>query len=162
MNKSELILHPFPPIFDENSKVLILGSFPSIKSREANIYFGNPKNRFWYILSKVLDSPFPKTNQDKIELIEKNHIALWDVINSCEIQGSNDSSIKNPNVNDFDIITKVANIRAIFTLGKIATKLFNKFTGQTSIYLPSTSPANCAINEEKLIKEFSQILKYLN
>lgn len=108
MKKSELILHPFPPIFDENSKVLILGSFPSIKSREANIYFGNPKNRFWYILSKILNSPFPKTNQDKIELIEKNHIALWDVISSCEIQGSSDSSIKNPNVNDFDLITKVA------------------------------------------------------
>ena len=162
MKKYEFIIHPFAPIFDKNSKILILGSFPSIKSREANIYFGNPKNRFWNVLSKILNSPFPKTNYDKIALLKNNHIAVWDVISSCEIQSSSDSSIKNPTINDFSTITNVANIRAIFTLGKTATKLFNKYTGQTSIYLPSTSPANCAVSEEKLIKEFSQILKYIN
>ena len=162
MKNYETIEHPFEPIFDENSKILILGSMPSEQSRKANIYYGNPKNRFWKILSIILNVPFPKTNQDKINLIKEHNIALWDVLKSCDIRGASDSSIKFPVVNDFSIITNKAKIQAIFTLGKTATNLYKKHTGQNSIYLPSTSPANCVISESLLIKEFSQILNYIN
>ncbi len=162
MKNFELIEHPFNPIFDENSKILILGSMPSEKSRLANIYYGNPHNRFWKIISTILNAPYPKTNQDKIKLVKDNKIALWDVLYSCEIIGSSDSSIKNAKVNDFNIITSKAKIKAVFTLGYTATKLYQKFTGKNSIYLPSTSPANCAMSDEMLIIAYKKILKYLN
>ena len=161
MKKYDLVTHTFPPIFDKDSKILILGSIPSIKSREANIYFGNPKNRFWKIISIILDAPYPKSNQEKIDLVLKNNIALWDVLESCEIYRSSDSTIKNPKINDFNVIFNVADIKAVFTIGKTAYNLFNRYTKQTAIYLPSTSPANCAISEEYLIKEFSKILDYI-
>ncbi len=161
MKNFELINHPFEPIFDKNSKILILGSMPSEMSRKANMYYGNPKNRFWKVLSIILNSPYPETNEDKINLVKKNHIALWDVLSSCEIRGASDSSIKNPTINDFKIITDNAKIKAVFTLGKTATNLYQKYTGEKSIYLPSTSPANCAITETELINQFRQILQYL-
>ena len=160
MNATKVI-HPFAPIFDQNSKILILGSMPSPKSREVGMYYAHPKNRFWKILSIVLNAPFPVTNDDKRAFLLKHNIAVWDVIESCEIVGASDSSIKNPRVNDFNSILDNSKISAIFTLGKTATKIYRSMTGRDSIYLPSTSPANCAMKDEELIKSFEIILKYL-
>lgn len=155
------IYHTIPPIFDKESKILILGSLPSFKSREEKFYYAHPKNRFWKILAITFDKEIPKTIEDKKNLLRKHHVALWDVISSCEIKGSSDSSIKNVIPNDLNIILKKCKIAKIFTLGKTATNLYKKYcypkTNIESIYLPSTSPANCAIKDDKLIKEFKKI-----
>lgn len=158
---SDLIYHPLKPIYDKNSKILVLGTFPSVKSREANIYYGNPQNRFWKVLSIVLNLPFPKTREDKIKFLLDNNIAVWDVIASCNIENSDDSSIKNPVPNDFSIIFNHANISQVFTTGKKATELYTRFTGNQSVYLPSPSGANCAVSMQKLIDSYSMIKKYL-
>ncbi len=136
---SDFIYHPLKPIYDKNSKILILGTFPSVKSRAANIYYGNPQNRFWKVLSIVLNLPFPETREDKIKFLLNNNIAVWDVISSCNIENSDDSSIKNPVPNDFSVIFNSANISQVFTTGKKATELYARFTGRNSIYLPSPS-----------------------
>ncbi len=158
---SNLVCHPFKPIYDKNSKILILGTFPSVKSRAADIYYGNPQNRFWKVLSIVLNLPFPQTREDKIKFLSDNHIAVWDVIASCIIDNSDDSSIKNPVPNDFSIIFNRANISQVFTTGKKATELYARFTGNQSVYLPSSSGANCAVSMQKLIDSYSIIKKYL-
>ncbi len=159
--KETKVIHPFPPIFDQNSKILILGSMPSPKSREIGMYYAHPKNRFWKILSIVLNDDFPLSNEDKKAFLLKHNIAVWDVLKSCEIVGASDSSIRNPKVNNFNLIFNNCKISAVFTLGKTATKIYKSMTGNDSIYLPSTSPANCAIKDEELIKNFEIILKYL-
>lgn len=159
--KETKVIHPFPPIFDQNSKILILGSMPSPKSREIGMYYAHPKNRFWKILSIVLNDDFPLSNEDKKAFLLKHNIAVWDVLKSCEIAGASDSSIRNPKVNNFNLIFNNCKISAVFTLGKTATKIYRSMTGNDSIYLPSTSPANCAIKDEELIKNFEIILKYL-
>ena len=158
---SDFIYHPLKPIYDKNSKILILGTFPSVKSRAANIYYGNPQNRFWKVLSIVLNLPFPETREDKIKFLLNNNIAVWDVISSCNIENSDDSSIKNPVPNDFSVIFNSANISQVFTTGKKATELYARFTGRNSIYLPSPSGANCAVSMQKLIDSYSVIKKYL-
>lgn len=158
---SDLIYHPLKPIYDKNSKILVLGTFPSVKSREVNIYYGNPQNRFWKVLSIVLNLPFPETREDKIKFLLDNNIAVWDVIASCNIENSDDSSIKNPVPNDFSIIFTHANISQVFTTGKKATELYTRFTGNQSVYLPSPSGANCAVSMQKLIDSYSMIKKYL-
>lgn len=159
--KETKVIHPFPPIFDQNSKILILGSMPSPKSREIGMYYAHPKNRFWKILSIVLNDDFPLSNEDKKAFLLKHNIAVWDVLKSCEIAGASDSSIRNPKVNNFNLIFNNCKISAVFTLGKTATKIYRSMTGNASTYLPSTSPANCAIKDEELIKNFEIILKYL-
>ena len=159
--KETKVIHPFPPIFDQNSKILILGSMPSPKSREIGMYYAHPKNRFWKILSIVLNDDFPLSNEDKKAFLLKHNIAVWDVLKSCEIAGASDSSIRNPKVNNFNLIFNNCKISAVFTLGKTATKIYRSMTGNDSIYLPSTSPANCAIKDEELIKNFEIILKHL-
>lgn len=156
-----MVLHEIPPLVDKNSKVLILGSFPSPKSRESGFYYGHPQNRFWKVLSVVLSEPEPKTIEEKKALLLRNHVALWDVIASCDIVGAGDSTIKNALPNDFERIKKGSKIKAIFTTGGTAHKLYKKFTGEDSVLLPSPSPANCAVSMEKLIEEYKKILPFL-
>lgn len=157
----EKIIHPLKPIYDKNSKILILGTMPSIKSRENNMYYSHPKNKFWLVLSTIFNEEIPKTNKEKELFLLKHNIALWDVLKSCKIKGSSDSSIKDPLVNDFNIIFTNCNIKAVFTTGKMATKLYKQLTNIESIYLPSTSPANCSLSLETLIDNYKIILDYL-
>ena len=149
-----MILHPFPPLYDKNSRVLILGSFPSVKSREQMFFYGHPQNRFWKVIAKVFESEIPETIEEKTNFLLSNHIALWDVIASCEITGSSDSSIKNVVANDIEPILKSADIKEIFVNGKTAFKYYEKYTktkvGREAICLPSTSPANAAWNVDRL------------
>ena len=148
--------HPFGPLYNEKSKVLILGSFPSVKSREENFFYGHPQNRFWKVLSKVLGHKTPQTIDEKREFLLKNGIALWDVIASCEITGSSDSSIKDVTANDISVILDAADIKKIYVNGKTAEKYYNKYiknkTGREAVCLPSTSPANAAWNVERLAR----------
>lgn len=146
---SERVIHPWPAVFDENSKVLILGTMPSPASRKFG-YYGHPQNVFWPTLAKVLGQSPPESNQPaRQEFLLRNRIALWDVIQSCDIEGASDASISNVVPNDFSNILATAQIEAIFTTGKTATNLFNKLCakelGVEAKYLPSTSPANCAM-----------------
>ena len=154
------VKHPFPPLYDENSKILILGSFPSVKSREQMFFYGHPQNRFWKVISKVFEASTPTTVEEKREFLLSNNIALWDVIASCEISGSSDSSIKNVVANDLSEILNTADIEKIFVNGKTAEKYFNKYTkkliNRDAVCLPSTSPANAAWSVEKLIKVWKE------
>lgn len=156
--KKKYVIHPFEPIYDQNSKVLVLGSFPSPKSRKLGIYYGHPQNRFWKVLSLVFEDSFPETIEEKRYFILKHHIALWDVIESCEIEGASDSSISNVKVNDIQSLLEKTKIKAIITTGKKADALYKKYCekeiGIKSICLPSTSPANCAIKEKELIEAY--------
>lgn len=157
-----MIKHPFPPLYDKNSKILILGSFPSVKSREQMFFYGHPQNRFWKVVSSVFECDIPDTIDEKRNMLLANGIALWDVIASCEITGSSDSSIRNVTANDISVILNSANIRRIFVNGKTAEKYFNKYMkdviGQEAICLPSTSPANAAWTLERLVDKW-RILK---
>lgn len=162
----EHIVHTIAPIFDKRSRVLILGTIPSPKSREYGFFYGHPQNRFWRVISCVLSQGFPVTAEDKKLFLLKNHIALWDVLASCDITGADDNSIKNPVANDFAEIFSTADIKAVFTTGTAATRLYAKYclpeTGFPSVYLPSTSPANQGRWPlEKLVEEYKVILKYL-
>ena len=154
--------HPFPPLYDKNSKVLILGSFPSVKSREEMFFYGHPQNRFWRVIAAVTGEETPVTIEEKSRLLHKNHIALWDVIASCDITGSSDSSIKNAVANDLTVILESADIKQIFVNGKTAEKYYNKYIRDTigieAVCLPSTSPANAGWNLEKLIEAWRAIL----
>lgn len=149
-----MIKHPFPPLYDKNSKILILGSFPSVKSREQNFFYGHPQNRFWKVISGVLNCEKPITIDEKKKFLFNNKIALWDVIAACEITGSSDSSIKNVIANDLTQILSEADIKQIYVNGKTAEKYFNKYTkpliSREAVCLPSTSPANAAWSLERL------------
>lgn len=157
-----MVYHPFPPLFNENSKILILGSFPSVKSREQLFFYGHPQNRFWKVVSAVFNQPTPESILQKREFLLENGIALWDVIGSCEISGSADSTIKNVTPNDLSVILNHAPIEKIFVNGKTAFKYFEKYTKPIlkteAICLPSTSPANAAYSLEKLI-DYWKIIK---
>ena len=156
-----LINHPIEPIYNENSKILILGSFPSVKSREQVFFYGHPQNRFWRVLAKVLDKQEPKTIEEKKCFLLSNKIAVWDVIASCEINGSSDSTIKNVVPNDISRILNVAKIENIIVNGKTAEKYYNKYiknkVGREVLCLPSTSPANATWTVDLLVKEWSII-----
>lgn len=149
------IVHPIAPLYDKNSKILILGSFPSQKSREQMFFYGHPQNRFWKVLATIFESETPKTVEEKRKFILTNRLALWDVIASCDIEGSSDNSIKNVVPNDLSIILSLANIKQIFVNGKTAEKYYNKYIAkqieQEAICLPSTSPANAAWSLERLV-----------
>ena len=156
-----MLIHPIAPVFDKDSRVLILGSFPSVKSREEGFFYGHPQNRFWKVTASVFGEDVPKTIDEKKSFILKNHIALWDVIGSCEIDGSSDSSIRNVSVNDIKMILETADIQAIYLNGKKAFLLYQKHmlpvTGREGICLPSTSPANAAWQMDRLVREWSVI-----
>lgn len=149
-----MLIHPIPPLYNRNSEILILGSFPSVKSREECFFYGHPQNRFWKVLSRVLGEETPETTQEKKAMLQKHNIALWDVISSCEIEGSADSTIKNVVPNDIRPILENSSIKKIYVNGKKAEALYKKhtekITGVSAVVLPSTSPANAAWNEEKL------------
>lgn len=153
-------IHNIPPLYDKNSKILILGSFPSVKSREAEFFYGHPQNRFWKVVSSLLGCDCPKTVAEKREMLLSHNIAVWDVIKSCEITGSSDSSIKNVVPNDLSEIFKTADIKAVFTNGTASYNMYNKYIkSPEAIKLPSTSPANAAYSLDRLIGEWSVILR---
>ena len=155
--------HNFGPLYCGESKTLILGSFPSVKSRETQFFYGHPQNRFWRVISAVLSSHAPQSIEEKQELILKNNLALWDVIGQCDIEGSSDSSIKNVIPNDIASLLEKTSIQKIFVNGKTAEKYYNKYlldkTGIKAVVLPSTSPANAAYSLERLIDEWKVTLK---
>ena len=159
MGKVERVLHPFPPVFDTESKVLILGSFPSVVSREKNFYYANRNNRFWKVMSMV----FQEEISDKKDFCLKHHIALWDVIHSCSIVGSSDASIKDVCVNDIGTLVEKTKIKTIFLTGKKATTLFSKYVALDieAIGLPSTSSANASMHLEDLVEAYKKILEKL-
>lgn len=161
-----LVHHEIDPVFDENSRLLILGSIPSPKSRETGFYYGHPQNRFWPLLSTLLKETLPKTKEEKIQLLRKHGIALWDVLASCSINGADDSSIAEAVPNDLPWLFAQCPIKAVFTTGKKATALYQThcfpLTGMSSIYLPSTSPANQGrFPMERLQEEWGILLSYL-
>ena len=153
--------HPIPPVIDECSHTLILGSFPSVLSREAAFFYGHPQNRFWRVLSAVLGREVPTTVEEKRDLLLSEGIALWDVIGSCEIKGSADSSITDVVPNDLVPLLATAPIRRIFVNGKTAKRYYDlyqkKILGIDAVSLPSTSPANASYSLERLIAEWSVI-----
>ncbi len=156
--------HPFSPLYDRNSKILILGSFPSVKSREQMFFYGHPQNRFWKVISAVVGAETPTTIEEKRSFLLSNNMALWDVIASCDITGSSDSSIKNVVANDLTEILDNADIKQIFVNGKTAEKYYNKYIrdkiNRNAICLPSTSPANAGWSIDKLITTWRIVKDY--
>ncbi len=156
-----MIEHPFPPLYDEHSKILILGSFPSVKSREQRFFYGHPQNRFWRVMAAVFGAAVPETIEEKKQFLLENGIALWDVIAACEIQGSADSTIGQVVPNDLSPILKTAQIARVFTNGKTADRYYRRYTerntGIPAVCLPSTSPANAAWGTERLISAWQAV-----
>jgi hypoxanthine-DNA glycosylase len=150
-----MVMHPIAPIYDKHSTILILGSFPSVKSREEGFFYGHKQNRFWKVVSRVFEEEEPKTVEEKKALLLRNHIAVWDVIAGCDIEGSSDSTIKNVRPNDLSTILDNAQIKAIYVNGKTAEKYYKKYIEKSinrkAVCLPSTSPANAAWSIEKLL-----------
>ncbi len=154
--------HPFDPVWNSESKILILGSFPSVKSREQMFFYGHPRNRFWTVIASLLDVDIPQTVEEKKNMLLNNNIALWDVIASCDIYGSADSSIKNAVANDIGFIIGNSKVERIFTNGAAADKLYKKYilpsTGIEAVRLPSTSPANAAKSLDELVKDWAIVV----
>ncbi len=157
----ERVVHEIPPIYDENSQILILGSFPSVKSRESQFFYGHPQNRFWKVLAEIFREELPVSVEEKKKLLLDNHVAVWDVIASCTIEGSSDSSIKDVVSNDLSCILKTADIRQIYCNGGTSYRLFCKYCEpvieRAAVKLPSTSPANASYRLERLVEEWKQI-----
>ena len=157
------VYHTFDAFYNSDSEILILGSIPSVKSRELGFYYMHPKNRFWQILSIVFNEYIGKSIDDKKQFLSKHKIALWDVIESCDIYGSSDSSIKNVIVKDIKSILDKTNIKYIYCTGKKAFELYNKYcfnnTNVSAVYLYSPSPANCAISLDKIVENYKVINK---
>lgn len=157
-----LVLHNIPPLYDRNSRILILGSFPSVKSRETEFFYAHPQNRFWRILENIYGCEHCESVSDKKKLILSNHLALWDTIASCDVTGSADSSIKNVKPNDISVILNNAAIERIFCNGSMSYKLYCRYilpVVKTEAYkLPSSSPANAAYSLERLIDEWKNRL----
>ncbi len=163
--KTERITHAFDPVFDSESRILVLGTMPSPKSRELGFYYSHPRNRFWPVLAEIFEEEVPKTPEEKRKFCLRHKIALWDVLQECDIEGASDSSIKNAVPNDISIILNSADIKAVFATGTTAAKLYKKFiepeTEIPVIALPSTSPANAKVKFEELCEEYKIILEYL-
>ena len=156
-----MVIHPIPPVYNEHSRVLVLGSFPSVKSREQGFFYGHPQNRFWKVLSILGGCDVPTSIEEKRNLLLKMGIAVWDVIASCEIVGSSDSSIKNVQPNDLKSILDNSSVTKIYVNGKTAKKYYDKYllksTGVEAVCLPSTSPANAVYTLERLVAEWKVI-----
>lgn len=163
MQEYQNIHHTFEPVYDENSRILILGSFPSVKSRENHFYYGHPQNRFWKVLASILEEAVPETIEEKKAMLLNHHIAIWDVIESCTILGSSDTSIKDVLVNDFTEILQNSKIEKIFVNGTKAYELYHKYaekkTGIKAVRLPSTSPANAAWKLDGLCQTWRELLR---
>lgn len=153
------VTHEFPPVYDERSRVLVLGTIPSPKSREAGFYYMHPQNRFWKMLCAVLEEEVPADIAGRRGLCLRRGIALWDVLAECEISGAEDSSIRNAAPNDLSRIFTCAEIRAVFTTGKKAQALYERFFpgSMKAVCLPSTSPANRTITEAEMLEQYKQI-----
>ena len=156
------VIHGFEPVFDKNSRILILGSLPSVKSREQGFYYGHPRNRFWTVIAAVTGRDVPVTIPQKKLLLLETGIALWDVVSECDIAGSADSKIKNVIPADLSVITDKCRINAVYANGSTAAALYRKYqqsvTGMKITLLPSTSPANAAWSTEKLITEWKRVI----
>lgn len=156
------VTHEFHPVFNKDSRILILGTLPSVKSREQQFYYGHPQNRFWKVLAAITKEAVPSSISEKTELLLTHHIAIWDVIKSCDIIGSSDSSIRNVIPADINLLLDSSNITAIFGNGAKACELYEKYalahTGRPILKLPSTSPANAAWTFDKLISFWSSEL----
>ena len=154
--EAEHIVHPIPPLYDENSRVLVLGSFPSIKSREAMFFYGHPQNRFWRLLALLCGEPEPKTVEEKKRLALSHGVAMWDSIHSCTIVGSSDSSVRDVVPNDLSVILENSRVEKIFCNGALSHRMYMKHiypnTGIAAVKLPSTSPANAAFSLDRLAK----------
>ena len=165
MAEYEHVKHTFEPVYDEESKILILGSLPSVKSREQGFYYGHPQNRFWKVLAKLLEWEEPVTIEEKKTMLLKNRIAIWDVLESCDIKGSSDSSIKNPVAADIPGLLKKTKIEKIYVNGTTAGKYYKKYilpvTGVDAVVLQSTSPLNCRYDMDKLTENWSVIMETL-
>ena len=156
-----LVSHPFEPVYDRYSHILILGSFPSVRSREQGFFYGHPQNRFWKVLAHVFGDEVPQDLMQKKSFLSHHHLALWDVIESCEIVNSEDSSIKKARPTDLSLILDSCKIERIYCLGNTAGRYFKKFHPELAYMmavLPSTSPANAAYSLEKLIACYKVIL----
>ena len=153
--KPEFIIHPIPPVYNKNSRILILGSFPSVKSREAAFFYGHPQNRFWRVCAAVFEDEYPENVPARRAFLLKHGIAAWDVIRSCTITGSSDASIRDVTANDLTVILGAAPIREIYVNGRTAERMYKKYTEpaicRPAVCLPSTSPANAAWSLERLI-----------
>ena len=164
--EKESLRHPFPAIYAPDSRILILGSFPSVKSREHRFFYGHPQNRFWRVLAALLGTSVPQTVEEKQDFLLAHRIALWDVIASCEITGSSDASIRNAVPNDLTPVLETASIRQIFTNGGTAHRLYRKYiyplTGREDIFLPSTSPANAARSLDALVDAWEIVREALD
>lgn len=158
----EHIVHSFEPVYDKDSEILILGTLPSVKSRENNFYYGHKQNRFWKVLATLLKEPVPETIEEKKAMLLAHRIALWDVIQSCDIKGSSDSSIKNVQPTDIGMILEKTNVTQIYANGNKAGQLYKRYqfpvTGIEATVLPSTSPANAAWSLTRLCEAWKTIL----
>ena len=156
------IEHPISPTFDENSTILILGSFPSVKTREYGYFYGHPQNRFWRVMAALYGEDIPEGREQRRAFLLRNGVAAWDVIASCTIVGSSDSSIRDVTVNDLRPILSGSRVDRIFVNGKTAEKMYRRYTepllGITAVCLPSTSPANAAYSLERLIGEWRALI----
>ena len=161
MQQRTIVSHPFAPLFSENSRVLILGSFPSVRSRQQNFYYGHPQNRFWKVVAALYDEEIPETVEEKKRLITGHGLALWDTIASCEITGSSDASIRDARANDLSVILDHCQIRGIYCNGRKSYDLYQKYiqpvTGRDAVCLPSTSPANARWRLPDLIEAWAVI-----
>lgn len=159
----EHIVHSFEPVYDKASEILILGTLPSVKSRENNFYYGHKQNRFWKVLAALLKEPLPDTIEEKKAMLLAHRIALWDVIQSCDIKGSSDSSIKNVQPTDIGMILEKTNVTQIYANGNKAGQLYKRYqfpvTGIEATVLPSTSPANAAWSFDRLCEAWRVILE---
>lgn len=162
LKESVKLRHTINPVYDSDSKILILGSFPSVKSREQQFFYGHKQNRFWRVMAQVLGCAVPEDITQKRDMLLSHHVAVWDVIASCEITGSSDASIHNVRPNDLSQILSQADIRAIYANGSKAYQLYQRYiypvNGREVILLPSTSPANAGYSLERLVDAWSVIL----
>lgn len=158
--------HPFAALYTPEAEVLILGTFPSPKARERGLPYGHPQNRFWPVMAAILKEDLPDDAEGRRQMLLRHHVALWDVLESCDIQGASDASIKNPVVNDFSQILNDTQIKAIFCTGAKAAQLYRKYaepnTQMPCVQLPSTSPANASLRLNDLIDRYQVIADHLS
>lgn len=159
------VVHTLEPVMDGASRVLLLGTMPSPKSRQAGFYYAHPQNRFWRVMEALFGEAIPSDREGRRSFLLRRRIALWDVLASCVIEGADDGSIREPVPNDMARILRTAEIRAVFTTGSAAARLYARYclpvTGREAIALPSTSPANCRMSLEALVEAYRPICRYL-